>query len=120
MYQVANKQVIIYFHCEKKIFHEKLLQNLLFSFDIQLEEAHFSLIFLKLLITLATKKKILRIYFQYSGSFSPAEYENESHFFPSRPDFPKLCDKGLKIKEKGCLQVVFIQKLTNKENVLHT
>ena len=65
-------------------------------------------------------KKSPRIIFQYSLSFFPAEYEYESHFFLSRPDFPKLCDKGLKIKEKGCLQVVFIQKLTNKENVLHT
>ena len=39
------------------------------------------------------QKKLPGTNFQYSVSFSPAEYENESHFFPSRPDFPKFYDK---------------------------
>ena len=54
------------------------------------------------LITLACKKKIQRIRLQYSVSFSPAEHEYESHFFPSRQDFPKIYDKGLNINKIGC------------------
>ena len=42
------------------------------------------------------------INFQYSVSFSPAEYEYESHFFPLRLDFPNNYDKGLKIIKIGC------------------
>ena len=42
------------------------------------------------------QKNFLRINFQYSYSFSPAEYEYESHFFPSRLDFPENYDRGLK------------------------
>ena len=48
------------------------------------------------------QKKFLRINFQYSYSFSPAAYEYESHFFPSRLDFPENYDKGLKINKNGC------------------
>ena len=48
------------------------------------------------------KKNFPRINFQYSVSFSPAEYEYEGHFFPSRPDFPKFYDKSLKIIKIGC------------------
>ena len=40
---------------------------------------------------------------QYSVSLFPAEYEYESNFFPSRPDFPKFYDKRLKINKIGCL-----------------
>ena len=40
--------------------------------------------------------------FQCSDSFSPAEYEYKCHFFPSRPNFPKNDDKGLKMKKMGC------------------
>ena len=49
------------------------------------------------------QKKIPRIYFQYSVSFPPAEYEYVSHFFPSRPVLPKFYDEGLKINKIGCL-----------------
>ena len=42
------------------------------------------------------------IKFLYSVSFFPAEYKNKSHFFPSRLDFPKNYDKGLKINKIGC------------------
>ena len=42
------------------------------------------------------------INFHYSVSFSPTEYEFESHFFPSRLDFPKICGKVLKINKIGC------------------
>ena len=66
------------------------------------------------------QKKFPGLNFQYSVSFFPTEYEYESHFFPSRPDFPEFYDKGLKINKIGCLQVVFMLKLTNKLNVLHT
>ena len=48
------------------------------------------------------QKKISRKFFQYSVSFSLAEYEYESHFFISRPDFPKFYDKILKINKIGC------------------
>ena len=44
-----------------------------------------------------------RINFQYSVSFSPAEYRYESHFLPSRPVFQKFYDKDLKINRIGCL-----------------
>ena len=66
------------------------------------------------------QKKFPRTNFQDSVMFSPAEYEYESRLFPSRPDFPKFYDKGLNINKIGCLQVVFLLKLTNKINVLHT
>ena len=66
------------------------------------------------------QKKISMINFQYSVSFSPAEYEYTSHFFASRPDFPKFYNKGLKINKIGCLEVVFMLKLNNKFDVLHT
>ena len=66
------------------------------------------------------QKKITILSFQYSVSFSPAEYEYVSHFFQCRPDFPKFYDKGLIINKTGCLQVVFMLKLTNKLNFLHT
>ena len=56
----------------------------------------FSLFVLKLM-TLASKKDFPWTIFQYSVSLSPAEYEYENHFFPSRPDFPKLYDNGVKI-----------------------
>ena len=49
------------------------------------------------------QKNFPRIRFQYSVSFSPAEYEFESHFFPSRQYFPKIYDKCLKINKIGCL-----------------
>ena len=49
------------------------------------------------------QKNFLRINSQDSVRFSPAEYEYESLFFPSRPDFPKFCDKGLNINKIGCL-----------------
>ena len=49
------------------------------------------------------KKIFPRINFHTSVSFSPAEYKFESIFFPSRPDFPKNYDKGLKINKLGCL-----------------
>ena len=49
------------------------------------------------------QKNIPRMSFQYSLSFSPAEYEYESHFFPSRPAFPKFYDKGPRINKIGCL-----------------
>ena len=71
-------------------------------------------------ITLACKKKFPRINFQYPVSIHPGKYEYETHFFPSRPDFPKLYDKSLKIKKMGCLYVVFMLKLINKINVLYT
>ena len=65
------------------------------------------------------QKKFPRISFQYSVSFFPAEYEYESHFFPSRPESPKFYDKGLKISKIGCSKVVFLLKLTKKIYVLH-
>ena len=49
------------------------------------------------------QKKFPRMNFQYFVSFFPAEYDYESHFFPSRPDFPKFYDKGLKINKICCL-----------------
>ena len=49
------------------------------------------------------QKKFPGINFQDSIRFSAAEYEYESRFFPSRPDFPKFYDKGLKINKIGCL-----------------
>ena len=49
------------------------------------------------------QKKFQRMNFRYSVSFSPAEYEYESRFFPSRSDFPKFYDKVLKISKIGCL-----------------
>ena len=66
------------------------------------------------------QKKIPRKNFLDSVRFFPAEYEYKSRFFPSRPDFPKFYDKGLNINKIGCLQVVFMLKLTNKINVLPT
>ena len=54
-------------------------------------------------ITLACKKKFPRVNFWHSISFSPAEYEYEKHFFPSRQDFPTFYDKGLKINKISCL-----------------
>ena len=48
-------------------------------------------------------KKIPRIKFRYSVRFSPADYEYESHFFPSRQDFPKFYDKGLEVSKICCL-----------------
>ena len=42
------------------------------------------------------QKNFPRIRFQYSVSFFPAEFEYESHFLSSRPDFPKLHDEDLK------------------------
>ena len=42
------------------------------------------------------------ITFQYSFSFSPAEYESESYFFPSRLDFTENYDKDLKMNKIGC------------------
>ena len=48
-------------------------------------------------------KKFPRINFQDSVRFSSAEYEYESRFFPSRPDFPKFYDKDLNINKIGCL-----------------
>ena len=47
------------------------------------------------------QKNSLRINFQYSVSFSPTEHEYESQFFPSRLDFPKNYDNGLKINKKA-------------------
>ena len=52
--------------------------------------------------------------------FSPAEYEYESHYFPSRLDFPKKYDKYLKINKIDCFQIVFKLKLTIKLNTLQT
>ena len=52
------------------------------------------------MITLACKK-IPKINFQCSVSFSPAEREYENHFFPSLPDFLQFNDKGLKINKIG-------------------
>ena len=52
-------------------------------------------------LTLAYRKKIPRIKFQYSISFTPAKYEYESHLFPSRPDFSIFFNKGLKINKIG-------------------
>ena len=49
------------------------------------------------------QKKFPRINFHCSVRFSPAEYEYESRFFSSRPDFSKFYDKGLKINKIGCL-----------------
>ena len=54
-----------------------------------------------LISTQACKKKFPRINFQHSVSFSSAEYKYESHFFPSRPDFPKFYDTGLKVNKTG-------------------
>ena len=48
------------------------------------------------------QKNLPRINSQYSVSFPQAEYEYESHFFPSRLDFPKNYDKCLKVKKIGC------------------
>ena len=48
------------------------------------------------------QKNFPRINFQYSYSFSPAEYEYENQFFPSRLDFPENYDKGLKTNINGC------------------
>ena len=70
-------------------------------------------------MTLAYKKSP-RIKFQYSVSYSPAEYESTNHFFPSRPDFQKNYDECLKINKIACLWVVFMLKLTKKFNVLRT
>ena len=47
------------------------------------------------------QKNSLRINFQYSVGFSPSEYECESLFFPSRPEFPKFYNKGVKINKIG-------------------
>ena len=51
------------------------------------------------------KKKFPRIIFQFSVSFSPAEYEYENHFFQSRLDFSKKYDKGLKINKRDCFRL---------------
>ena len=48
------------------------------------------------------QKSFPRINFQYLVSFCHAEFEYESHFFPSRLDFPENYDKGLKINKIGC------------------
>ena len=39
------------------------------------------------------QNKIPGIKFQYSVNVSFAEYEHESHFFPTLPDFPNFFDK---------------------------
>ena len=48
-------------------------------------------------------KKFPRMNFQYSVSFSPAEYKYERHFFPILSKFLKFYDKCLKINKIGCL-----------------
>ena len=49
------------------------------------------------------QKKSQELFFQYSVTFSPAEYDYESHFFSSRPDFTNFYDKGLKFNKIRCL-----------------
>ena len=56
----------------------------------------------RLHVTLACKKS-QEIFFQYAVSFSPAEYEYETNFFPSRSDVPKFYGKSLKINKIGWL-----------------
>ena len=56
-----------------------------------------------------------RINFHYSVSFSPDEYEYESHLFLSRLEFQKFYDKGLKINKIGCLYVGCFLAETNQQ-----
>ena len=53
-------------------------------------------------IILAWEKNSKEFFFHYSVRFLPAEYEYESKFFTSRPDFQKVYDKGLKNNKIGC------------------
>ena len=55
------------------------------------------------------QKKFPSIICQYSVSFFPAEYEYETYFFPTRPDFPKFYDKGLKINKRLFLGCVYAE-----------
>ena len=50
-----------------------------------------------------TCKKITGMKFCCSVGFSPAEYEYESQFFPSRSGFTKFYDKSQKFNKIGCL-----------------
>ena len=45
------------------------------------------------------KKKSEEQSFNVAVSFCPADYEYESHFISSYPDFPKFYDKSLKLKK---------------------
>ena len=65
-------------------------------------------------------KKNPRLNFQCSVTFSPAIYEYESLFSPSRSNLSNFYNKGLKINKTGDLYAVFKLKLANKINVLQT
>ena len=46
--------------------------------------------------------QILRIRAHHSGSFLPADYEYQNHFFLARQDLPKFYVKSLKVVQSGC------------------
>ena len=98
--------------------------NIYKQFQINLKQyTTFLLKYLKTPVNISItelQKKIPTINIQHSVSFSPAEYDFGSHFFPSRHYFRIYYDKGQKINIIGCIYVMSMLKLTNNFNVLHT
>ena len=85
---------------KKRYKPQKRTSDLMASLDLCANHSFPNLFFIK---NTGLQKKFPRINNQDSVRFSPAEYEYESHFSPSRPDSPKFYDKGLNINKIGCL-----------------
>ena len=65
-------------------------------------------------MTLACKKKFPRINFQYSVSFSHAEYKYENHIFTSRLDFTRKKRQRSK-NQQNRLFLDFVYAEVNKQ-----